>query len=134
MNDKLSWEGIQLIWVVLGLVGAALGIGSMPRMTKQQLWFALGSGVACAALAPGAIPEFIAWWRVAPVVPLPGMIANVLAFVFGIGGMFVVPTLIKIFKAVQEDPLGWLDYLRGRGSKPANPTPPMDEGSKEIKP
>jgi hypothetical protein len=127
VNDKFSWEGISLLWVLLGFIGAALGIGSMPEMTKKQLWTALGSGVVCAALAPSVVPELIGWWRVAPVVPLPGPIGNLLAFFFGIGGMFIVPGCIVMWSSWKKNPWAVVNWIRGRGQPPSGD----DEGAKQ---
>lgn len=116
--DRMSWEGISLVSVVLGFVGAVLGVSYMPPMSKKQLAAALVAGVVCAALAPGFASEAIAWWREKPVVPLPGAFNNVLAFVCGIGGMFIVPTVIVLFKSAHDNPMGFLDWIRGRGAAP----------------
>lgn len=129
-GSRLSWEGISLVSVVLGFVGAALGVSYMPPMNKKQLLAALVAGVTCAALAPGATSEAIAWWRSTPAapvlaVPLPAALNNVLAFVSGIGGMFLVPGLIVAFQSFKKNPFAVVDWARGRG---APPTPPSDGG------
>jgi hypothetical protein len=137
VNDKWSWEGIQLIWVVFGLVGAALGIASMPKMSNRQLWVALVAGVVCASLGPGLLVELLSWWRERPAVPLPTAVGNGLAFFLGIGGMFIVPGAIRFWQVVQDNPLGFWDWVRGRGPAPVapkQPPAPVDEDQHKVQP
>lgn len=126
MNDsRFSWEGIHVIWIILGLIGAALGIGSMPPMSKKQLWTAIGAGFTCAILGPWLIPEAVAWWRnAATATPLPLPVSSALAFFFGIGGMFIVPGAIVFWTTVKSNPMAMVDWLRGKGPPP--PPPPSD--------
>jgi hypothetical protein len=123
LSEKFSWEGIQLLWIILGLLGAALGIGAMPQMTRKQLWTALGAGAVCAMLAPGAIPELLGWWRNTPAVALPGAVGNLVAFVFGIGGIYFVAGIVAVFKKFQVNPLWVIDFARGRQTLPPPPDP-----------
>lgn len=116
-DDKLTWEGIDLIWVILGFLGAALGLSRMPPMNKWQLFTALISGVVFAAFAPQIL---LLIWAAPPV------IRNITAFVFGIGGMFIVPGIIVFWQAFATDPWGWftrildiIDRVR-KGAREAN--------------
>ncbi len=124
--DRFTWEGIQLIWVILGFIGAALGISSMPPMSKRQLVAALAAGVVCAALIPQVSAELLAWLRSTPTVPLPSGVNNVLAFFFGIGGMFIIPGAIVFWRSFQTNPFFIIDWVRGKGPPP--PAPPAGPG------
>lgn len=107
MDDQhWSWEGIQLIWVVLGIFGAAMGIGAMPPMTKKQCWTALGSGVFFASYGPQWMNYgFIHWvpaWINAGHDPMPSFMLGSVAFVCGVGGLFLIPGILAFWR----DPKG----------------------------
>lgn len=126
MNDgKWSWEGIDLIWVVLGFLGAALGISRMPPMNKWQLFTSLIAGIVISALAPQVL---ILIWPNAPAV-----LKNITAFFFGIGGMFIVPGAIVFWQGFATDPWGWvtriLDLIDRIRRAPPKPDP--DEPRKQ---
>jgi hypothetical protein len=126
-DGKFSWEGIQLMWVVLGFIGAALGISRMPPMTKRDLFFSLFSGVVCAAFAPQWTAHF---YRQSFGADIPVFMNNTVAFVLGIGGMFIVPGLIVFWQGFSKDPWGAVmkivDVVRGR-----RPSPPPADGQGE---
>lgn len=129
-GGRLAYGGIDLLWLILGFIGAALGIGSMPPMSKRALATALGAGVVCAALAPQAAAELFALWKDRPAVMLPVAVNNVLAFLFGIGGMFIVPGLSALWRRIVENPVGFLRWARGgfRGNAPPKPDDAAGEG------
>jgi len=132
-GHKLAWEGIELVWVVLGFFGAAIGLGSIPQMSRPQLWTALMSGVVLSAMAP-QWANFIARhmmpsWVDPITLLLPSFMTGSIAFVFGIGGMFIVPGIIVFWREFGINPWGWftkiLDLInRARGITP----PPEDKG------
>lgn len=98
--------GVKVVSLVFAFVGAALGIGYTPEITKRAAFAALVAGVTCGALGP----EAVAW---ALGKPLPLIANNALAVVFGIGGMFIVPGVIRVWAQFRDDPFGWLDRFRG---------------------
>ena len=107
MNDQhLSWDGIQLIWVVLGILGAAVGINNMPPMSKRQCWSALCSGVIFAGYGPQWVDyAYVHWtpdWFNATHGDLPSFMLGSIAFVCGVGGLFLVPGIMTFWK----DPRG----------------------------
>lgn len=108
MQEKIQWEGIELIWVVLGIFGAAIGLGSMPKMNRPQLWTAVASGIVCSAMAPQWANYLASKWLA---MTLPSFMAGTIAFVFGIGGMFIVPGIIVFWQGFQNDPWGWFHKL-----------------------
>lgn len=121
-EQRLSWGGIQLIWVVLGILGALLGIGSMPPMSNRQCWVALGSALVFSSYGPQwAAFIFAHWlpeWMNPAHAPMPSFMLGSVAFVCGVGGLFLVPGIITVWK----DPRGALrdliEYLtRPRGGK-----------------
>ena len=120
--DKFQWEGISLISVVLGFVGACLGISYVPPMTAKQLAAALVSGIICGALLPSAVAAGLLGvmsWTV------PTVMDRILALFFGIGGMFIVPGSIVFWQSASKNPMLVWDWMRGKG-----PPPPPDEGAK----
>jgi len=124
--EKMSWAGIELAAIVFALVGAALGVSYSPEMTKRQMSAAVLAGLACGAL----LPELVA-----SVYNMPAIAKNGLAFVFGIGGMFIVPGVIALWRGFANDPWAFFDRLRGKpstpfvpGSPPAPTAPPAPRG------
>lgn len=101
-----SWGGIQLIWVVLGILGAAMGIGSMPPMSTKQCWVALGSGVFFASYGPQwASYAFVHWipaWLNPAHDPMPSFMTGSVAFFCGVGGLFLIPGVIAFWKNPRE--------------------------------
>lgn len=98
-DQRLAWEGVDLIWVIFGLLGSALGISRMPPMNRWQLAMSLVSGVVIAALAPQIM---VLVWPSAP-----DVIKSVTAFIFGIGGMFIVPGIVVFWQGFATDPWAW---------------------------
>lgn len=130
----LASEGIDLIWIVLGFVGAALGIAYMPKMEKPQLLAALVAGVACAMLATPLVDAiFVNWaptWMNATHDHLPHIINNAFAFFFGIGGMFIVPGIIVFWRSGAKNPFAIVDWLRGKSPPPSvDPEPKTGDKS-----
>lgn len=113
--EKMSWAGIELAAIVFALVGAALGVSYSPEMTKRQMAAAVLAGLACGAL----LPELVA-----SVYHMPAIAKNGLAFIFGIGGMFIVPGVIAIWRGFANDPWAFFDRLRGKSTAPPPPPPP----------
>lgn len=136
MGEKLSWEGIELIWVVLGLLGAFLGISRMPPMTKGQIISAYISGIFFSTQAPLWLDwAYVRWtplWMNPEHAHLPAFMNNGFAFFFGIGGLFIVPGFIVFWQAFGKDP--WsavarvVNVLRGKS------TPTLPDDSAETKP
>lgn len=120
MNDG-SIEGISLMSAALGFIGASLGIGYMPPMSKKQMFSALLAGVMCAAL----IAPLAAQWAGAQfdfVMPKGGH--YLLGFFFGIGGMFIIPGVIVFWRTASTNPMAIVEWVRGRAPPPAPPSPP----------
>lgn len=102
MRD-VEFYGIQLVSLVLGAAGAVLGISYTPKMTKREMFAAMIAGLACAALFPQLAAHYFA---------LPAVLNNVLAFIFGIGGMFIVPGVLALWRGFANDPWAFIDRLR----------------------
>jgi hypothetical protein len=111
VGDKLTFEGINLLWLIFGLIGAALGISYMPPMTKGRMAAAIFAGLACAALFPQLAAHYYQTWFTTPI---PPAINNTFAFVFGVLGMFIVPGIIVIGEKFQANPWWVIDFLRGK--------------------
>jgi hypothetical protein len=125
MKDYV-WEGISLMSVVLGFIGAVLGVSYMPAMGTKQLAASLVAGVVCAALMPSLVASALAsafGWT------LPIMGHHVLALFFGIGGMFIIPGAIVFWQTAAKNPLGVWDWIRGKGPPPPPAVEPPKGGS-----
>lgn len=114
MNEGFeALTGVKVVSLVFAFIGAALGIGYTPEITKRMAVAALIAGVTCGALGPEAVAYFYGK-------PIPLIVNNALAVVFGIGGMFIVPGLIRFWQDFRDNPLGFLDRFRGTGGKGGN--------------
>lgn len=125
-DTGLVWEGIKLIWVVMGFIGAALGVSTLPPMGPKQLFFAATSGIVCAAFAPQWAGFMYLRWMGDPI---PAFMNNTIAFIFGIGGMFIVPGLITLWRGFKDNPWGWVQKIAELfGYSKKGPPPPPDTG------
>lgn len=107
--------------VVLGFIGAVLGVSYMPPMSSKQLFAALVAGVVCGALLPSAIAAlflFVINWTV------PTVVDRILALFTGLGGMFIVPGAIVFWQSVAKNPMTAVDWIRGKGPPPTPPEVP----------
>lgn len=100
----LADAGVSAATLVFGAVGAALGIAYTPAMTRREMLAALLAGLACSAI----LPQLIAQW-----IHLNPVANNALSFLFGIGGMFIVPGLLAAWAGFRTDPWAFIDRLRG---------------------
>lgn len=109
-DDGLSFEGIRLITIILGFVGAALGISYTRQMSKRDQWAALLSGVAMCMLIPQASSD---WWHSHYNEEMSPAINNIVAFLSGLFGMFIVPGLLVIGEKFKTNPWWVIDWVRG---------------------
>jgi hypothetical protein len=105
MATQSGWAGFELIAGVLGFIGAALGISYSPPMTKREMFAALLAGLVCGVLGPQLIAHVYA---------MPPIVNNALAFIFGLGGMFIVPGLLAMWRGFAVDPWSFIDRIRGK--------------------
>jgi hypothetical protein len=108
--------GVKVVSMVFALIGAALGLTYTPTMTKKLAIGAILSGLIFGALGPEAV-AYLAGKTLGIAPPLPVIVNNGLAVVFGIGGMFIVPGVVKLWSGFAENPWAWVDRLRGQGGK-----------------
>ena len=104
MTDWLGLIGVKVSALIFGAIGAALGIAYTPQMTRREMFAALLAGLVCAAILPELVQQYV---TLAPV------IANGVAFIFGIGGMFLVPGILAMWRGFRDDPWSFIDRLRG---------------------
>lgn len=107
----LQEGGITLFMMVFGVMGAILGVAYSPQLTGRQMFAALVAGLACAVIFPqvlAAAGEQVGWkfFALAPV-------RNGLAFLFGIGGMVIVPGLIAAWHDFWRDPGAFVAKVKG---------------------
>lgn len=107
MGDTFeTMSGVKVVALVFGCIGALLGISYSPPMTKQTAFAAIIAGIVCGGLGP----QLLAWafgWK------LPTVADNALAFICGVGGMFIIPGIITAWRGFAADPWGFVDRLRG---------------------
>ena len=106
-------SGITILAIVLGTLGAALGVAYSPKMDPREMWAAMGSGFGCALLFPAIIAQY---W------PIPPVVVAGLAFFFGVVGMFIVPGFLVIGQKFKENPFWFIEWIlalkNGGGPKP----------------
>ena len=111
MNETFeAVSGVKVVALVFGFIGAALGITYTPEMTRRTAFAAMIAGVVCGGLGPEAVQALFT-------APLPMTVKNLIALVFGIGGMFIVPGFIAIWQGFAKDPWGFIDRIRGLRGK-----------------
>lgn len=94
-----------MIASVLGFIGAALGISYSPPMTKKEMFAALLAGLVCGVLGPQLVSQLY---------QVPPIVNNALAFIFGLGGMFIIPGLLAMWRGFAVDPWSFIDRIRGK--------------------
>lgn len=107
-------SGVKVVALVFGFIGAALGISYTPQITKKAAVAALASGIVCGGLGPSLLAWAFNWH-------LPATADNALAFVCGVGGMFIIPGLIAAWQGFAHDPWGFIDRLRGIAKRDDKP-------------
>lgn len=105
-----AFAGVKIVSLVFACIGAALGITYTKEMTKRTALAAMLAGICSGGLGP----EFISW---SLAIPLPAVVNNVLALVCGIGGMFIVPGILKIWQGFSDDPWQFFDRFRSAFGK-----------------
>lgn len=104
-TPSTGWAGFELIASVLGFIGAALGISYSPPMTKKEMFAALLAGLVCGVLGPQLVSQLY---------QVPPIVNNALAFIFGLGGMFIIPGLLAMWRGFAVDPWSFIDRIRGK--------------------
>lgn len=97
--------GVKVVTLVCAFIGAALGISYRPQITPRVAIAALVSGVFFGGFSPSLI-EF------AFAIKMPITVSNMTAAVCAIGGIFVVPGIISLWKSFFADPFAFLDKVR----------------------
>lgn len=119
---EVSWGGMKLLHLILGTAAAGASLFLHPQLTGKVLGATISCGILCAiAGTPAFVWAFSAYFDK----PFPGPLENVLAIALGVGGVYIIPGLQRISESFRANPLGFVDWIRGRGAPPA---PPADKG------
>ena len=115
MNSEAfeALSGVKVVTLVCALIGAALGISYAPQVTPRIAISAMLAGIVCGGFGPGLL-EWAFNWHLTPVV------SNMIAVVFGIGGIFIIPGIIAGWQDLIRDPVAFVGKLRaifGGGNK-----------------
>lgn len=117
--------GVTFASMIIGFIGAVLGISYVPEMSKKQMFAALLAGLCCAAFMT---PVAAHWYSLYFGPTVPQFLENGIAFLLGISGMYIVPGFLSLSRSFRDNPFGFLDRLRGRASVPdVPPKPPGDQ-------
>jgi hypothetical protein len=117
-----TWGGMKLLHLILGTAAAGASLFLRPQVNGKQLGATISCGILCAI----AGTPFLAWAFTAYFEkPFPSPAENVLAIAMGVGGVYIIPGLQSVSEAFKANPLGFIDWLRGKGAPPA---PPADKG------
>lgn len=112
LANLLDAAGVKVVSLVFGAIGAALGIAYSPTMNRREMFAALLAGLVCASIGPQLVLHYFT---------LPQWASNGASFIFGIGGMFIVPGFLSFWRGFATDPWAWFDRLRGRAGAPKGP-------------
>lgn len=107
MNSETfeALAGVKVVTLVCAFIGAALGISYTPQVTPRLAIGALVAGIVCGGFGPGLIE-----WGFG--LELPLVISQMVAVVFGIGGIFIIPGIITGWQELIRDPVGFVGKLR----------------------
>lgn len=120
---EATWGGMKLLNLILGTAAAGASLFLRPQVNGRLLGATISCGILCAV----AGTPFLAWMFTAYFEkPFPGPLENVLAVVMGVGGVYIIPGLQSVSEAFRANPLGFVDWIRGRGAPPM--PPPSDKG------
>jgi hypothetical protein len=120
---EATWGGMKLLHLILGTAAAGASLFLRPQVNGKLLGATISCGILCAI----AGTPLLAWAFTAYLEkPFPGPLENALAIAMGVGGIYIIPGLQSVSEAFKSNPLGFIDWLRGKGSPPA---PPSDKGS-----
>lgn len=98
-------SGVKVVTLVCALIGGALGISYTPNITPRIAISALFAAIVCGGFGPGLL-EWGFNWR------LPSVVSNMIAVIFGIGGIFIVPGIIAAWQDLIRDPVAFVGKLR----------------------
>lgn len=119
---EAAWGGMKLLHLILGTAAAGASLFLRPQVNGKVLGATISCGILCAI----AGTPFLAWAYTAYFEKaFPGPAENVLAIALGVGGVYIIPGLQSVSEAFKANPLGFLDWIRGKG---APPMPPSDKG------
>lgn len=122
---EATWGGMKLLHLILGTMGAGASLFFLPQFNGK----ALGATVTCGILSAVLMTPVVAWAYTEHLsstkAALPGSVENLIAMALGIAGVYIIPGIQRASEAFKSNPLGFVDWLRGRGAAPA---PPEDKG------
>ncbi len=120
VGDWLTSVGVAGASIVFGAAGAALGMLYTPNLSRKQAFAAFLAGIACASIGPQALLHLLSMPQLA--FDMPKWANNAASFVVGVGGMYIVPLILKCWQLAAEDPIGFLPNLfdKLRGIPPRN--------------
>lgn len=116
--EAVGLTSITIMNIFFAIVGAALAVTYQPTLTRRMAWGALLSGAVAGCLLPKTTLMILnIWW---PTLVFPELLMYLLAVVYGILGMFLVPGVITIGQQIQQRPgvvvdwtFSFVDRLRG---------------------
>jgi predicted Na+-dependent transporter len=110
--ENASWGGMKLLHIIMGTMGAGMSLWFLPQFTGRWLGATVTCGIGCAAvLTPLAAWAFQYYFKI----PMPGPAENAAALAIGVGGVYIIPGFQKAVEGFRSNPMGFLDWLRGKG-------------------
>lgn len=107
MNETIeTMAGVKVVTMVFAIIGGLLGISYSPQITARAAFAACLSALVCGSLLPSAVGKYFGW-------EMSQLTSNGFAVIFGIGGMFIVPGILALWKAFAADPVGFLKKFVG---------------------
>jgi hypothetical protein len=122
----MAWGGMKLLHLIIGTAAAGVSLFFLPQFSGKTLGATVSCGILCALVGTP-----IGWFILNALskkyldLPLPGGGENALAAVLGVAGVYLIPGVQRGAAAFRANPLGIVDWFRGRA---AAPLPPEDKG------
>jgi hypothetical protein len=113
-----TWAGVKLQHLILGTFGAGASLLFLPQFTLRSLGATIICGLVCAAWGT----PFVMWAYMAHFdkPAFPGPAENALAVLAGVVGVYVIPTIRGIARAIagriQANPMGFIAWVKGGGA------------------
>lgn len=130
-----TWGGMKLLHIILGTMGAGASLFFLPQFNGKALGATVTCGIACAVVGTPALSWIYTEHWSATKAALPVPVDNLLAMALGVAGVYIIPAFQGLSAAFKRNPLGFVDWLRGRGAAPGQapppepaPTQPQDSG------
>jgi hypothetical protein len=130
---EATWGGMKLLHLILGMMGSGASLFFLPQLTPKWLGATVTCGIVC-ALTGTPLCALLASEYLLAGKPLPGPAENLLAVSMGVGGVYIIPAVMKLWAIVRNDPLAIVRWVLSWRRVPIAPDPGASEDHKGVQP